>query len=199
MKANLKTSIGFVFLLLSACTVNGPGQNIEPVAVPVQKIPKVPPQADTESSQNPPLTALKNGRTLRLVRIMDGGSCKDNRQGAKGVFLLYAEPTDVERIKHEQGAKVFTGFEKRLETIASTALQEAINGINFDEDPFSLGEDDAQSKLSLQLSNFFRSAVASPLDSFSKTTTLTVDVVSFPPSFIFFREGCNAKLLQSEN
>ena len=65
------------------------------------------------SGQNPAMTIIKSGKTLNLVRIMDGAACKNEFEGAKGSFLLYADPTDIERIKREQGVKVFTEFENK--------------------------------------------------------------------------------------
>ena len=67
-------------------------------------------EAESMSGQNPPMTIMKGEKKLNLVRIMDGGICKNEFQGAKGAFLLYADSNDIERIKREKGAAIFSDF-----------------------------------------------------------------------------------------
>lgn len=45
------------------------------------------------------LSKLKMGKSLQLVRIMEGGACKNTQQGAFGLFKLYANLDDIKRIK----------------------------------------------------------------------------------------------------
>jgi len=142
------------------------------------------------SGQNPPMTIMKDGKKLNLVRVMDGGICKNEFQGAKGAFLFYADPNDIERIKREKGTTVFGVFETRIQTIAGDALQEAVDKTNLSEDPFALGDDEAQQKLAKQLTQNFRNAAAYAIDGFQKETTLTIDITAFPPSLIFYQKGC---------
>ena len=142
------------------------------------------------SGQNPPMTIMKDGKKLNLVRVMDGAICKNEFQGAKGAFLLYADPNGIERIKREKGTTVFGVFETRIQTIAGDALQEAVDKTNLSEDPFALGDDEAQQKLAKQLTQNFHNAAADAIDGFQKETTLTIDITAFPPSLIFYQKGC---------
>jgi hypothetical protein len=121
---------------------------------------------------------------------MDGGICKNEFQGAKGAFLLYADPNDIDRIKREKGAAIFSAFETKIQDISGDVLQEAIDKTNLSEDPFALGEDDAQQKLANQLTKNFRNAAADAIERFKKETTLTIDITAFSPSLIFYQKGC---------
>ena len=129
---------------------------------------------------------------------MDGGACKNDFQGAKGAFLIYADSTDIDRIKREQGAKVFSDFEKRIQAFSIAALQEAIDATNLAENPFALGVDETQEKLTKQLSNNFRNNVVNAVTLFEKATGLTIDVIPFAQSFIFYQQGCAATQLEPE-
>jgi len=149
------------------------------------------------SGQNPAMTIIKSGKTLNLVRIMDGAACKNEFEGAKGSFLLYADPTDIERIKREQGVKVFTEFENKIQTFSEIALQQAINATNLDDDPFALGKDEAREKLARRLSANFKQSATPAIANFEKETTLTVEVAAFSPSFEFYQQGCQAALNES--
>lgn len=198
MKIKFNTLSIAALALLPACSIIAPAPEApktpqdESTAQPVE-----PDASSSMSEQTPPSTWLRQNKTLRLVRVMDGGACKNTLQGARGAFLLYAEPADVERIKNEQGTKVFSGFEKKIETFSAEALQKAVNAINFEEDPFSLGEDESQQKLIQQLSTQFRHAVEPSLINFTNETSLLVDIVPFVPSFDFLQKGCDAPRLQA--
>jgi hypothetical protein len=141
---------------------------------------------------------MKGEKKLNLVRIMDGGACKNDLQGVKGTFLLYADPSDIDRIKKDKGNKIFSDFESKIQAIASDSLQQAINESNLAEDPFALGEEEAQQKLAKQLTQNFNSASTVPIKGFEKETTLTIAITTFVPSFIFFQKGCEA-LRMDEN
>jgi len=197
MKASVHILIGMTLMLLAACSTQEVKQDTKAMPAP-DKSPATIDDSAQGSGQNPPLTQVKGNKTLNLVRIMDGGACKNDFQGAKGAFLLYADPADIERIKSEKGPQVFNDFENKIQTFSSQALQEAINATNLAEDPFALGADEAQEKLTKQLSNNFRNSVANAVNSFQKETTLTIDVVPFAPSFIFYQQGCEATHLEPE-
>jgi hypothetical protein len=151
------------------------------------------------SGQNPAMTLTKGGKKLNLVRIMDGAACKNELEGTKGAFLLYAEPKDIARIKHEKGAKIFTDFENKIQAFSTDALQHAIDATNLSADPFALGNDEAQEKLAKQLAGNFRDAVADAITKFQQETTLTIDVTAFQPSFVFFQNGCEATQVEPDN
>ncbi len=198
MKASVQILLGMTFIALTACSTQEVKHDAQAVSTPA-KTPAITENSTQSSGQNPPLTRLKGDKTLNLVRIMDGGACKNDFQGAKGTFLIYADPADIERIKREKGPQVFSDFENKIQSFATDALQEAINATNLAEDPFALGADEAQEKLTKQLSNNFRNSVADAVKLFQKETTLTIDVVPFSPSFIFYQQGCEATHQEPEN
>lgn len=198
MKANLKILISTALSVLAACSTQEVKQESQPVSVPEKSAP-ITDDSSQRSGQNPPLTLIKESKTLNLVRIMDGGICKNDFQGAKGTFLIYADPADIKRIKADKGPQVFSGFENKIQTFSTQALQEAINATNLNEDPFALGADQAQEKLTKQLSNNFRNSVADDVRLFQNETTLTIDVVPYTPSFIFYQQGCDATHLEPES
>jgi hypothetical protein len=198
MKASAHILIGIAFFALTACSP----QEIKEKDTAAASVPEQSPAITHDLSQganNPPLTHVKDGNTLNLVRIMDGGACKNDYQGARGSFLLYADPADITRIKNEKGPQIFSDFENKIETFSTEALQEAINATNLAENPFALGADEAQEKLTKELFNNFGSSVAGPIKVFQKETSLTVDIVPFAPSFIFYQQGCDAAHLEPEN
>lgn len=198
MKASVKILISMAFIALTACSTQEVKQDTKPMPTP-DKVPAIIEDSSQSSGQNPPLTWVKDDKTLNLVRIMDGGACKNDFQGAKGAFLVYADPADIERIKREKGTQIFSDFENKIQALSTEALQQAINATNLAEDPFALGADEAQEKLTKQLSNNFRNSIADAVNLFQKETTLTIDIVPFTPSFIFYQQGCEATHLEPEN
>lgn len=198
MKASVQILISMAFIALTACSTQEVKQETKPVPAP-DKLPAITDESLQPSGQNPPLSLIKGDKTLNLVRIMDGGACKNEYQGAKGAFLVYADPADIERIKGEKGTQIFGNFETKIQNFSIQALQDAINATNLAEDPFALGADEAQEKLTKQLSNHFRNSIADAVKLFQKETTLTVDVVPFAPSLIFYQQGCEATHPEPEN
>ncbi len=194
MKASIQVLISIVFITLTACSTQEVKQDAKSPPSP-DKLPA----AIDNSLQNPSPIWLKENKTLNLVRVMDGGACKNDFQGAKGTFLIYADPADIERIKRDKGPQIFSNFEAKIQTFSTQALQEAINATNLAEDPFALGADEAQEKLTKQLSNNFRESVAGAIHIFQKETSLTIDVVPFASSFIFYQQGCEATHPEPEN
>jgi hypothetical protein len=194
MNASLKLLTSITFITLVACSTQEVKQDATTTNNynATDKSPAKPNEAEQMSVQNPPMTIMKGDKKLSLVRIMDGGICKNEFQGAKGAFLLYADPYDIERIKREKGAAIFSAFETKIQNLSGDVLQEAINKTNLSEDPFALGEDEAQEKLAHKLVNNFRNAAASAVDAFQKETTLTIDITAFPPSLVFYQKGCEA-------
>ena len=123
---------------------------------------------------------------------MDGGICKNEFQGVKGAFLLYADTNDIARIKRKKGAAIFNTFETKIQSISGKILQEAIDKTNLSEDPFALDENDAQQKLADKFINNFRNAGIDDIAAFKKETTLTIQITAFPPSLVFYQKGCEA-------
>ena len=198
MKTSIKILISLTFIVLAACSTQEVKQDTLPIP-PSDNLATSPDNALQVSGQNPPLTLTKGDRTLNLVRIMDGGVCKNDAQGVKGVFLVYADPTDIERIKRDKGAQIFSDFETKIQLFSTDVLQDTINATNLAEDPFTLGADEAQQKLSNELTSNFRNSVAAAINTFQKETTLTIDVVPFIPSFVFYQRGCEATHVEPGN
>jgi len=198
MKASVKFLTGILFIMLAACSTQEVKEEEGAEAPAATETPAMPEGTVEMSGQNPPLTITKGDKSLKLVRIMDGGVCKNDFQGAKGVFLVYADADDIERIKREKGPQVFQEFENKIQTFSINALEEAVEATNLAEDPFTLGEDEAQQKLAKQLTKNFRNVVADSVEGFQRETTLTLDVVPFPPSLIFYQKGCGASQLEQE-
>ena len=149
---------------------------------------KTPEGRGIEFSKNEPSAViLKGNQPLELVRVMDGGVCKNTQQGAQGEFLVYADQIDIERIKREQGEKMFSNFEQKIEHFASLAFEKAVHDFDFTQ----LANGDAQRKMSEKLAENFKVAVAEPVNQFQQETTLTLDVVAFPSAIIFYTKGCN--------
>jgi len=125
---------------------------------------------------------------------MDGVACKNDLEGAKGSFLIYASSQDIERIEHEQGAKIFANFEMKIQEFSKDALQHAVDAMNLAVNPFSLGKDVEKQYLTEQLSHNFRTAAARSIEIFEKETTLTIEISTHAPSLVFFQTGCTAQL-----
>ncbi len=121
---------------------------------------------------------------------MDGGICKNEYQGVKGAFLLYADPNDIKRIKEKKGTGIFRSFETKIQELTADVLHEAIEKTNLSEDPFILSEEDAQQKLANELVKNFRIAAAKANKKFKKETSLTIDIIAFPPSLVFYQKSC---------
>jgi len=196
MKANITILIGGLFMGLAACSSDG----VKHDAAEVKPVDKASPPVDkaADMSQEPRMTISKGGKTLNLVRVMDGAVCKNELEGAKGTFLLYVYPADIERIKREKGAKIFSEFETKIQAFSAQVLQDAVDKTNLSKDPFALGDDEAQQKLARQLDDNFRNTVTDAINLFEKETTLTIDVSAFRPSFIFYQKGCEATLPESD-
>lgn len=197
MKVTVKLLALAMQIILSACTApeimnsREVPEKVEPAKPERQVLPI--------SGETPPLTKMKSGKTLRLVRMMDGGACKNDMEGVKGIFLLYADPEDIDRIKSTQGAEVFAGFEKKIQAFSSLALQQAVNETQFTLDPFALGVTDAQLKVARQLLEQFDRAITPAIDEFEQDTSLSIDIEAFFNSLVFYTEGCEATHLHQDD
>ncbi|GAB4277587.1 MAG: hypothetical protein Kow0065_24240 [Methylomicrobium sp.] len=147
----------------------------------------------------PSPTYNKDGKILNLVRVMEGGACKNKQEGVEGLFLLYADPDDVERIKVSQGAQVFGDFEREIETIAATALQETINGIYVAGNSLFPDSPTVQQSLVSEFSLQFADTIENAIEAFRDKTTLMIDIVPFGPSLYFYSDGCTIDSEKNEN
>ncbi len=201
MNIRLKFILPLLFINLIGCST----QEVKKPEVANNIITETPtnPESSKPSVQmtgaNPPMTITKGNKKLNLMRILDGGMCKNDYQGAKGTFLLYADANDIERIKKQKGSAIFKTFESKIQEISGSILQTAIDNTNLAEDPFSLGADDAQQKLATQLMNNFNDAATVPVTKFQKETTLTIDITAFQPSLVFFQKGCDETKLEGDS
>ena len=152
----------------------------------------------TQSGEVLPHSKIKNGIELNLVRVMEGGACKDDNYGARGVFLVYANPNDVERIKAEKGNDVFGDFEKQIRDFALLAFQKAVIESDLTLDPFALDANDAQHKAANDLTKKFSENVSGDIDAFIRETGLNIDVEPLRRSFIFYMDGCEATHLHDD-
>ena len=198
MNANLNFLTSIAFISLAACSAQGVKQDATNKTTSDSSA-IIANETEQLAEQKPPMTVVKGGKKLSLVRIMDGGICKNELQGAKGAFLLYADLHDIARIKRQKGAAVFSDFETKIQVLSGDVLQEAIDKTNLSEDPFTLGEDEAQQKLANKLIKNFRNAASNAVASFQKETSLTIDITAFPPSLVFYQKGCEATYIDPEN
>ncbi|MGR8940176.1 MAG: hypothetical protein ACU83V_09070 [Gammaproteobacteria bacterium] len=192
MNSWVKFAAAFAVLLLGACStqhVKPQGKETDAVA-PARQPEKEALTVDSNDGFAPPLTMTKDNKKLNLVRIMDGGICINHLQGARGSFLVYADPDDIERIKREKPKEIFNDFELKIQNFSSEVLEKAIKQMDLSIDPFSLGDDVMQQKLAEQLIINFRAAAQPSLSAFKRETTLTIDVAPFSPSLIFYQKGC---------
>jgi hypothetical protein len=193
MNIRVKIFTAFAISLLSACSTP-PVRQQDSAAAQAEPEPQTEQEAlppGYNAYKDPPLTITKNGKPLNLVRIMDGGICKNELQGVSGTFLVYADPKDLERLKREKPKEIFRDYEIKIQNFSTGILQQAIDQTNLAVDPFSLGDDVMQEQLALQLTKNFRNAAARPLSDFFRETTLTIDITPFPPSLIFYQKGCD--------
>lgn len=184
LSRKILATIAVVVLTAQGCST----QEVKPdVAKPAPEN-KIPLET---SKQEPALVIRKGDHPLNLVRIMDGAVCKNDQQGAKGEFLLYADPADIDRIKKDKGEKVFSSFQQKIETFSAEVFEKIINTTTLTEDPFALGDYEANQKLAKQVTDSFKTEVANSIDTFQQETTLTIDIIAFPPSFTFYHKGCD--------
>ena len=185
---NLKITliVSILFPLLSACSTQT--IHIQPAtnttSTPVDSEVSIAPISDQSSLPISGLTHVKSGKTLKLVRIMEGGVCKNTQQGAVGMFRLYASPTDITRIKQNQGAEVFADFELQIQDFSMLTLQHAINLLDFQDTAST------QQQLAKKLTKSFSDLIANDIAKFETKTTLTIDVIPIQESIIIFLDGC---------
>lgn len=139
----------------------------------------------TTSLPAPFLYRNKGGKTLKLVRMMEGGACKSEDEGVVGMFMLYADPDDIDRIKRSEGDKVFADYEAIIEQFSMLALEQAVKQLDFADDPFALDEEDARARLAEKLSDLFYESIDDAIDEFESKTSLTIDLAPFAGLAIF--------------
>lgn len=176
--------------VLSACS----SQTTQPIqnssSTPADSEIMVEPISKNNTLSDPDLTKLKAGKTLKLSRIMEGGACKNNQQGAVGMFQLYANPDDIERIKQNQGTEVFADFELLIRNFSMQTLQQAINSMDFQGDSNAQSSKEIQQQLTEELKNLFIELIIDDISKFETETTLTIDVTPLPDSLYIYLDAC---------
>lgn len=195
MKLGVKILMVMVAMMLLACAPQEVKQDLELVSTGDELSPLA---KSDQTNKRPPKSTVKNGKVLDLVRVMDGGICKNEYQGVKGEFLVYAYAKDIERIKTQKGPQIFAEFEVQIQDLSTAVLEQAVEEVNLAEDPFALGADEMQQKLTKQLRHSFRRYALAPINKFIAETSLTIDVIPFAPSLVFFQHGCEATEVEPE-
>lgn len=121
---------------------------------------------------------------------MDGGACKNDQQGAVGLFKLYANAEDIERIKQTQGPEIFADFEIRIQDFSMLALQQAVKDLNYSAAATIKNKNRAQEQLAAELSALFVKLVANDIVQFEANTTLSIDVIPDAESLQVYLDGC---------
>ncbi len=183
-KTSLLLTLSILLPLLSACATPSiqPKLNTSsPVIKQAVAIPAI-------SHKNPPLitdlTKVKAGKSLKLVRLMEGGACKNPQQGAAGLFRLYASPADISRIIQQQGSGVFADFALQIQHFSIRALQQSIRQLDFH------AADTAQQPLKQELTQLFSELIAEDISLFTTHTTLTIDVSPQQDAWRIYLEAC---------
>lgn len=188
MRNAIKLIFTLASLLLSACATQPTSAPDSKAVTPTKETDRVVLQKTVAPET---LSREKDGKELKLVRVMEGGACKNERQGVTGLFMLYAHPADVERIKKNRGPKIFGEFEQTISNFSMQALQKAINDSEFSK--FVFIEEEAKAgkqKTAAQLIRNFNNNVAGAIGEFEKETTLTIAVEPSPESLQFHVDGC---------
>lgn len=149
------------------------------------------PSIDYSNDSVPPATLDVDGTQLRLVRMMEGGACKNTEKGLKGVFLVYSDPEQVAQIRKQKGDAVFSVFEQEIQDLSLDALNHAVQAIDFAIDPFALDPDDAQEKVFIRLANAFQNEIADNIQLFKEKYQLTIAVIPFRRTFEFYLGECD--------
>ncbi len=136
------------------------------------------------------LSTLKMGQTLQLVRVMEGGACKNSQQGAFGLFKLYANLDDIERIKQAQGSEVFADFELSIQDFSMHALQKTVNRFDFKIAANSPNKNHSQEQQARSFALLFTDLVAKEIQAFEAKTSLTLDVIPDTDALLIYTDGC---------
>jgi len=181
--------LGILLPLLTACST----LTTQPATSDIKAVtPKLPidPLIQQELLGTSGLSKLKMGQTLQLVRVMEGGACKNGQQGVFGLFKLYANLDDIERIKQAQGPEVFADFELSIQDFSMHALQQAVNRFDFKIAANSPNKKHSQAQQVKSFSMLFTDLVSKDIKAFEAKTTLTLDVIPDIDALLIYTDGC---------
>lgn len=190
MKLFIQFGVVSLSLVLIGCTHSTrlPFESVEDSVNP-KIVSPVRIQAAPNEGQPAP-SKLKGQRTLKLVKLMEGGICKNNDEGVLGVFLLYASPEDFERIKQTKGAEIFKDFEAEIQSFSLHAFEHAVNNTLIAISPFALDQDDAREQVTTELTQKFNTFIQADMLAFEQKNSLSIDIEPFSRSFQFYIDGC---------
>ena len=176
--------LGILLPLLSACSTLTTQPATSDIKLPID------PLIQQELLGASGLSTLKMGQTLQLVRVMEGGACKNSQQGVFGLFKLYANLDDIERIKQAQGSEVFADFELSIQDFSMHALQQAVNRFDFKIAANSLNKNHSQAQQARSFALLFTDLVAKEIQAFEAKTSLTLDVIPDADALLIYTDGC---------
>ncbi|MGH8477866.1 MAG: hypothetical protein ACRER2_19230 [Methylococcales bacterium] len=196
MPGNPQTIFVYSILIVIACSLlSCATQTAEVKTGPVSiETPEGPEFSEESEFNSVPRSTLKDGRELKLVRIMEGGACNDRNEGVRGFFLVYAQPEQFERVDPKKGHEMSEQFESKVTSLSLEALQEAINTMNIADNPFALDIEDNLQQIIDQLISKFDEFVQPAIEQFESDNDLSIDVIPFPSSMNFMLENCNEVL-----
>ena len=187
MKRFIRYWVVSLSLTLIGCTQNRASVEVNSVTPQVISSSITP---VTPEDRTPATSKVKGQRTLKLVKLMEGGVCKDDEQGVSGVFLLYANPEDLQRIRQAEGSDIFKSFETKIQDFSLNAFKYAVNNTPIAISPFALDEDDARNQVGMALVKKFNIAIQSDMAAFEQSHSLSIDIEPFIRSFRFYIDGC---------
>jgi len=186
MNIKTKVTISLLSAMLSACSTQ-PVDKVSSKAFDSEV--SVTAISTDDLSSIAGLTRSKAGKTLKLVRIMEGGACNEKQQGAVGMFNLYANLEDIVRIKQQQGPAIFTEFESRIENFSMRALQKAVDKMDFNSDTQS--KNAIQQQLAKRLGYLFSRSIRDDIAKFELETTLSTEVLLHSDSMTIYQNNCD--------
>lgn len=136
------------------------------------------------------LSKLKMGKSLQLVRIMEGGACKNTQQGAFGLFKLYANLDDTKRIKQAQGSEVFADFELSIQNFSMHALQQAVNHFDFKIATNNSNTNHKQEQQAKSFAVLFSDLIANDIQVFEAKSSLVIDVIPDTDALLIYTDSC---------
>lgn len=187
MDKKIKLLLSILLSILSACTVQPTKPVTETESTPVDSVVRIEKISNKNEVQSLGLTKIKAGKKLKLARILEGGACKNDQQGAMGAFKLYTNSEDVKRIIEKQGTKVFSDFESLITQFSMESLQQAVASVDFQT---KASNEANKEEIKQELIGLFVDLVEDDIANFERETTLMIDVVPELESLTIFLHDC---------
>lgn len=192
--------------LLAACTTTTPKPDLQTPATDeaesrtLESAPQPGPPAEpiAPPADAPSRTIFSGGRELMLVRAMEGGACNASDQGARGLFLIYADPQGIRRIETEKSSGVFERLEAEIQQMSLKAFQQAVHRSHISPSPFALDQNDAINSVTGEIRMYFEQALESPVADFERRNNLAIRIIPFEHSFDLYSSDCTSSLEDAE-